>query len=253
MWDGFGADTIDGGGGNDSINVTAGDDRVNAGAGDDEISVGFVEMFGPDSYGNDVVDGGTGNDTLSFEARSAIVVDLAAGTLTGGSGSGGTDSVSFAGIENFTDVAFNTFTWADRISGSAAANMLTAADGNDTLDGRAGNDTLEGGAGADQFLFTAAPGAANADLIIDFAAGTDKVALDVAAYSDAGRSGNFTAGDARFRPSASRPRTTPMTASSTTRPAASSGTTPTATAQAPGSSSPRCKAREARGDGYFDR
>ena len=202
MFDGLGADTIDGGDGNDSINVTAGDDTVNAGAGDDQITLGF-DFFGANSYGNDLVDGGAGNDTLSFsDARNAIVVDLAAGTLTGGTDSGGTDGVSFTGIENFT-LEFVNFTWADRISGSSAANMLAAAEGNDTLDGRAGNDSLEGGAGADQFLFSAAPGAANADLITDFGAGQDKIVLDGNSHANSGSSGNFAAGDARFWSSAS--------------------------------------------------
>jgi Ca2+-binding RTX toxin-like protein len=202
MWDGLGADTIDGGDGNDVVHVTASDDTVNAGAGNDEIGLGFA-FTGPNSYGNDLFDGGSGNDTLSFEeARGAIVVDLAAGTLTGGTGSGGTDSVSFTGIENFI-VEFSDGTWADRISGSSAANMLTAAEGNDTLDGRAGNDSLEGGEGADQFFFGATPGAANADLIIDFASASDKIVLDGGAHANSGPSGNFSAGDARFWSSAS--------------------------------------------------
>ena len=52
------------------------------------------------SYGTKVIDGGSGIDTLEWGAfaKSAIVVDLAAGTLRGGDTSG-TGSASLISIE----------------------------------------------------------------------------------------------------------------------------------------------------------
>jgi Ca2+-binding RTX toxin-like protein len=77
--------------------------------------------------------------------------------------------------------------------------------GNDTLDGGAGNDTLHGGMGefpgepdSDNFVFTASPGAANADVVTGFETGTDLMVLDPSAYTSIGGSGFFAPDDARY-------------------------------------------------------
>src|ERR1051325_9408630 len=131
---------------------------------------------GVPSYGTKVIDGGAGFDTLDFGgfAKSAIVVDLAAGTLKGG-GDAGQGSATLIGIESVVGDAFN-----DKISGSAAAESLAGGAGNDTLDGRGGNDSLTGGAGADTFAFSTAPGAGNVDQVTDFVSATDKLSFDTA-------------------------------------------------------------------------
>ena len=164
-----GDDTLAGGGGNDTFNMSNG-----AGA----------------SYGNDVIDGGDGVDTIDFgaAARTAIVVDLSVATVSGG-GTGGAGSVWVTRVENVNGSAFD-----DQIIGNAAANFLYGFNGNDTLDGGAGNDRLEGAAGNDQYVFSAA-GTANADTVVGFASGSDRIVL---ASFDLGSNGNFAAGDARF-------------------------------------------------------
>ncbi len=83
------------------------------------------------------------------------------------------------------------------MTGNAAGQTLTGQAGADTLWGAGGIDTLWGGSGADRFIFRET-GSANADLVRDWASGSDKVALDDAAMSALGASGNFSAGDARF-------------------------------------------------------
>jgi serralysin len=120
-----GNDTLLGGAGGDTFNMSNG-----AGA----------------SYGSDSIDGGTGVDTLDFgaAARSAVTVDLAAGTASGG-GTAGAGTVVFISIENVNGSAFN-----DSITGNEAANFLFGFDGNDLLSGGDGNDRLEGGAGDDR-------------------------------------------------------------------------------------------------------
>jgi Ca2+-binding RTX toxin-like protein len=145
----------------DTISGTSGTNILQGDLGDDLL----VGRDGADSLdggaGNDTLDGGTGNDTLIGEDGE---FSFGANLLTGGDG----------------------------------ADSLVGGGGNDTLDGGAGFDTLVSGSGADEFLFTVAPSAANADRIFDFTSGSDKIALDATVHPNAGASGNFAAGDARF-------------------------------------------------------
>jgi Ca2+-binding RTX toxin-like protein len=123
--------------------------------------------------GNDYLTGGAGNDTLHggsgidraiyATATSAVVVNLATGTATGG---GGTDTLSF--IEHVAGSAFN-----DTLTGDAQANWLYGADGNDTLKGGLGNDTLEGFSGTDTVDYQAATGGVTANLLLGSATGAD--------------------------------------------------------------------------------
>ena len=119
-----GDDTLIGGGGNDTFNMRHG---------------------ASGTYGNDFIDGGSGVDTLDYgaTATTAVVINLAAGTASGG-GNGGSGSATLVSIENANGSAFD-----DVMNGSAAANFLFGFNGNDTLNGADGNDRLEGGAGND--------------------------------------------------------------------------------------------------------
>jgi Ca2+-binding RTX toxin-like protein len=164
---------INGTAGNDSLVGTSGNDTINGLAGNDTIDP---------NGGNDVIDGGTGSDSVTYAtAAGAVVVDLD----------------SFTSVERLIGSSF-----ADSLGGTAGANNLTARGGDDTLTGAGGADTLWGGQGADRFEFREM-GTANADRIADWASGSDKVALDDAAFTSIGAMGNFTAGDARFWSSSS--------------------------------------------------
>jgi Ca2+-binding RTX toxin-like protein len=169
-----------------------GDDTLIGGGDHDE----FRFQAGSGNYGDDVVEGGGGDlsDTLNFfGARSAIVADMAAGLVRGG-GIGGSGSVQFTGIEEIFGGAF-----ADRLTGGAGADTLFGGGGSDTLNGAGGNDQLEGSDGSDHYVFSSAPGAANADEILSFGFdGADKIVLDASAMPALGASGQFAAGDARF-------------------------------------------------------
>src|SRR4051812_37362864 len=177
--------------GNNFFNPRGGDDTIQAGAGNDLIRLGGG---GVPSYGNKVIDGGAGIDQGEFGgfAKSAIVVDLTAGTLKGG-GDAGQGSATLSGIENVVGDGFN-----DQISGSGSSESLGGGGGNDTVDGRGGNDTLTGGLGADTFAFTTAPVAGNTDQVTDFVSATDKLSFDNAVFTALGSAGTFAAGDARF-------------------------------------------------------
>jgi Ca2+-binding RTX toxin-like protein len=172
---------INGTSGADTLTDTAGNDTINGLAGNDDINGGHG--------GTDVVNGGDGRDSLQFmTATSAVVVDFAAGTVTGG----GSGTTSFTNIEKVVTSDFN-----DQITGNASAQNLSARAGADTLAGAGGVDTLWGGSGADTFIFRET-GTANADTIGDWTSGSDELALDNAAMGALGADGAFVAGDARF-------------------------------------------------------
>ena len=166
-----GGEVINGTSGNDTLSGTAGNDTINGLGGNDLFLAGSTG-------GADVIDGGTGSDSIEFKERatSGVVVDFAAGTITGGS----SGTISFTGIERAVTGNFN-----DSLTGNAAGQTLTGQGGADTLWGAGGIDTLWGGAGADRFIFRET-GSANADLVRDWASGSDKVALDNAVMSALG-------------------------------------------------------------------
>ena len=173
-----GADTLSGTAGNDTINGLGGNDLVLAGS----------------TGGADVVDGGAGFDSIEFASRasSAVIVDFAAGTISGGS----SGTISFTSVERVVASNFN-----DSLTGGAGGQTLAGQAGADTLWGAGGVDTLWGGGGADRFIFRET-GNANADSVRDFASGTDEVALDNSPMSALGATGDFSAGDARFKANA---------------------------------------------------
>jgi VCBS repeat-containing protein len=151
-------DTLSGGDGIDTLNGRQGNDTLNGDAGNDTLN---------GQEGNDTLNGGDGNDTLN----GGTGLD----TLNGGAGN-------------------------DSLDGDVGNDTLNGGDGNDTLtdyqgvnvsDGGAGNDdfyyvsysagrsTYTGGAGSDLFrlegrVLTVA--GVEADLITDFAAGTQPIA-----------------------------------------------------------------------------
>jgi len=130
--------------------------------------------------GSDTLSGGSGNDTINGLAGNDSII-----------GGGGDDS----------------------LDGGDGSDTLLGGDGNDVLTGWSGYDRLEGGAGNDtlavgndspaalydgNMLAFAHFGAANADVILDFVVSSNQIELDGVAFTNIGRSGNFTADDARF-------------------------------------------------------
>jgi Ca2+-binding RTX toxin-like protein len=111
--------------------------------------------------GNDTLNGGGGSDYATYATVGAgVVVDLDAGSATGGSGS---DSLSL--IENVIGSSFD-----DTLTGDANANILQAGVGNDTIDGGASADTMVGGLGDDTYVVD------NGDIVTeDAASGIDAV------------------------------------------------------------------------------
>jgi len=83
--------------------------------------------------GDDSLDGGSGIDTAGYNgSSSAVTVNLATGTGTGGDAQGDT----LTNIENLTGSAFN-----DVLVGDAGDNILEGGAGADNIDGGSGIDT----------------------------------------------------------------------------------------------------------------
>ena len=178
-----GADTLSGGPGNDTINGLAGNDSIIGGGGDDSLDGGD---------GTDTINGGDGDDRYVVTSGDVLADSSGVDTVVTG--------VSWtlgAGFENLT----LSGTAAASATGNSAANVLSGNSAGNVLTGGAGNDTLTGGTGgggADRFVFSEAPGAANADLLSEFTSVADKLVLDGTVHTGIGATGNFAPGDARF-------------------------------------------------------
>ncbi|GLK90569.1 hypothetical protein GCM10017655_36330 [Pseudomonas turukhanskensis] len=153
-----GNDTLNGNDGNDILIGLGGTDTLNGGNGNDILAGGA---------GNDALNGGNGVDTASYiDANSAVVVNLATGTSSGG---GGVDT--FSSIENLIGSDYN-----DTLTGNSSSNYLYGGKGADSLSGGSGadflvggvgNDALNGGNGHDTFIWEKG-GLGGTDTISDF-------------------------------------------------------------------------------------
>ncbi|MGF6230194.1 Ca2+-binding RTX toxin-like protein [Inquilinus ginsengisoli] len=131
--------------GGDNLTGTGGSNVLRGWGGDDQLVGGA---------GADTLDGGIGSDTASyFDSGAAVTVNLAAGTVSGGTAQGDI----LISIEN--------------LNGSSLNDTLTGSGADNTMRGWTGRDTLTGGAGADRFIYKATSESAvgaNADRITDF-------------------------------------------------------------------------------------
>jgi len=157
---------------NNTLDGGAGDDTLDGGAGNDMLIGGT---------GADTLSGGAGNDTYTVDDAGDVVNEALAGS------GGGTDtviaSVSYALAANVEALTLAAGAGAIAGTGNALANSLTGNEDANVLDGGLGNDTLTGGAGADDFVFSTAASATNRDVVTDFAAGTDRLVFDNAAFT----------------------------------------------------------------------
>ena len=132
--------------------------------------------------GADTIYGLGGNDWFYIDNTNDEVIEFT---------SGGSDrvlaSVTYtlaAGSEvEILSTNDNGATAAIDLTGNEIANTLIGNAGANVLNGGGGNDVLYGLGGADMFAFSTAPGTGNVDVIADFQAGLDKIALDDAIFS----------------------------------------------------------------------
>lgn len=166
-----GNDVLRAGGGNDSVFGGNGHDTIQGGGGVNVLDGGAGnDVFGGEAqFGRHSIDGGAGADSFIVNSDgSPVMVDLAAGTVTGGYADGST----LVGVEL---VKTARTAGSVSLSGDGVANALTGGSLDDVVDGRGGNDkltggkgadTLIGGAGNDKFIFQI--GDVEGDTIADF-------------------------------------------------------------------------------------
>jgi autotransporter-associated beta strand protein len=140
------ADKIIGMGGNDKLLGDAGTDTIQGGTGDDQI------------------DGGKGSDTADYSDKTKAVVV----TLDG----------SHEVRVKVKGRAEDTLTSVENLIGGSKADTFTGDRKANSFEGGHGKDILKGNGGKDAFVFSVAPGKANADTILDFKHKTDSIALD---------------------------------------------------------------------------
>ncbi len=173
---GAGADTLEGAAGDDVLLGGAGNDLMTGGAGLDTLLGGDGNDVMAGGEGADSLVGGLGSDTASYiDSAAGVIVDLAAGTASGGDAEG--DSLSE--IESLRGSHH-----ADQLTGDAGANTLSGDAGDDTLKGGAGNDELTGGEGNDVAVF--AGNSSDYTLVTDSVFGTVTVTDNNLANGDEG-------------------------------------------------------------------
>ncbi|WP_068115946.1 PQQ-dependent sugar dehydrogenase [Tropicimonas marinistellae] len=136
-----GDDTLKGTAGADRISGLAGDDIILGRGGADDLMGGAGNDRLDGGRGKDGIFGGTGIDSAEYtRSERAVVVDLEAGTGSGGHAEGDT----LKSIENLRGSEFD-----DDLTGSALGNTLWGGGGADVLRGLLGDDSLYGGAKRD--------------------------------------------------------------------------------------------------------
>jgi Ca2+-binding RTX toxin-like protein len=136
------------------------------GSGDDMLIGNGLDNMLDGSAGNDTVESGGGRNTFyGSSGNDQITGGTGADTIYGGSGN---DEITGGGGN-------------DALFGGRGNDEIDGGIGTDDITGGLGQDTMTGGAGADTFIFNAISDsrANNADIIIDFDAGTDLIDLSM--------------------------------------------------------------------------
>jgi predicted extracellular nuclease len=193
-------------GGGDDLVATLSSYALNAGAEVETLSTTYAggnlaialtgNEFGQTIIGNagdNFLNGGGGADILQGLGGSDVYIVDADDLVLEGAG-GGNDLVASttsyalnAGAEVETLSTVNSGNNAAlNLTGNAFGQTIIGNAGANILDGGLGADSLQGLGGADTFAFTTALGGGNVDAILDFAAGSDKIALDDAVFTGLG-------------------------------------------------------------------
>ena len=133
--------TLGGGSGDDTLIGGSGDDNITGGAGDDILTGNNGENVFEGGAGGDQLFGGDNDDVASYlNSNAAVIIDLEAGTASGGHADGDV----LVSIEDLIGSG-----QGDTLSGDSNDNVLSGSGGNDLIEGRAGDDIIDSGAGFD--------------------------------------------------------------------------------------------------------
>jgi len=174
----------------------------------DNSSTATMNLFGNEldnfifgNNGANFLDGQVGADTMTgFGGDDIYAIDNANDRVVEDPG-GGNDAIyttlsyTLAAGHSIETLAArdNSLTVALNLTGNNLANTITGNNGANILDGGGGADVLLGFGGADMFAFTTTAAAGNADTILDFLSGTDKIGLDDAVFQGIGTPSAFNA------------------------------------------------------------
>jgi serralysin len=156
--------------GNDEVVGNASDNFLFGGAGNDTIAGNDGSDILSGNQGIDVLNGGNGNDFIVGGRDNDIV-----------SGDAGDDQIVSG---NIGDDVVNGGDGNDLLVGGRDNDVLNGDAGDDTLSGDFGMDMLTGGTGADTFVLrsaTATTDTAQADIVMDFEVGSDRIGLSAGA------------------------------------------------------------------------
>ncbi len=181
---GAGDDDLFGGAGNDGIFGDVGADILYGAAGNDVMFGGTEGDAVRGGDGSDFINGGADNDLISGDLGNDNLLGVAGDDQI--DGNGGNDTLNGGGGVDVLQGGTGADTLQggpgrDLLFGDVGPDVLYGDDGNDFIRGGVGKDTLTGGAGRDEFNFEIV-GATNADRIVDFLRGTDRIALTSGAF-----------------------------------------------------------------------
>lgn len=159
-----GADTLTGGAGGDLLRGFGGLDQISGGGGNDSIYAGD---------GGSMIEAGTGHD-LVISAKGGDTIFGGAGNDSIWAGSSHDLIYGDAGVDQIDGEGGR-----DTLDGGADIDIVRGGDGKDWLFVSDGEDTLVGGTGKDRFYLK--PNG-DADAILDFVVGSDKLVLDSAIF-----------------------------------------------------------------------
>jgi serralysin len=207
LYGGHGADSLAGGSGNDFLSGGAGADRFNFdpsntaegydviadfAVGTDKIVLNASDILRGDSDITTKTGDAALLDATDFDADSSWDVKASRDgdvLIVHPNGKIELNGVRFgAATDSFAEL-LPALELTGVVAGTAGADMLHGGNGDQALFGLAGDDRLEGGrgddvlvggAGADKFAFNPNRAGEGADVIYDFALGTDKIQLKVA-------------------------------------------------------------------------
>ena len=131
--------------------------------------------------GADYLYGNGGNDVYLVDGNDTVVEDAGAGFdqvyASASYALSATTEVEILSVNDYSSTA------AINLVGNAFGQQLFGNAGANILNGGLGNDQLVGNAGADTFAFTTGLGTGNVDIISDFSAADDTIALDRNAFT----------------------------------------------------------------------
>lgn len=191
-----GDDYLVGGDGNDKLFGGNGADRLHGGNGDDFLDIGtngrnsYKEIASGDA-GNDLLvfrgdyhayDGGTGVDwLLASDTHPNFSLGSHAKNIENARGTDARNVIFGNALANIIEGLGGN----DELSGGGGSDDLNGGLGDDVLIGGSGSDRLTGGAGRDIFVLNS-KNSADADQILDFEVGIDKIHLSAREFSGLG-------------------------------------------------------------------